>query len=110
MIYMKLQGNVFPYYEGDVRLENPSMGDIFVLPNGFVEVEIQADPVYDKRTQTIEYGNPYEQDGIWKADKVVRQMTKKELSEANALPSQIQTNPEIAEIMSQIEQELGLSG
>ena len=37
-------------------------------------------------------------------------MTEKELSEANALPSQVQTNPEIAAIMSQIEQELGLSG
>jgi len=110
MIYMKLQGNVFPYFQGDVRLEVPEMGEEFVLPEGFVEVEQQPAPDYDQFSQTVDYGVPYEESGSWKVDMVVRQMTTKEQSAASALPSSMQKDPELAKLMRELEQELGLGG
>jgi hypothetical protein len=53
-IYINTDTNEYPLYQGDIRILYPDMGDDFVLPNGYAEVE-------DTLLPTIEIGQTFDE-------------------------------------------------
>jgi hypothetical protein len=79
MAYIKLDTQQYPLYQQDVRDLCPSMGEEFVVPDGFAEVHEIPQPTYEWGRQKIKEGTPVEEAGIWKMTWVVVEMTEAEI-------------------------------
>lgn len=62
--FVKLATLEFPRYEGDIRLEYPDMGDVFVLPDAYAAVYSTEKPVVGPY-EAVVYGPPTNIDGQW---------------------------------------------
>lgn len=88
----------FPLFQGDIRLEFPDMGDVFVCPDGFVEVKKSPFPEHDVTKQKIILDSPIQdENGDWHCVYKIIDLTEEELiiqAEflAQAQPEQIQNN------------------
>jgi len=68
MAYIHIESGKYPLYEGDIRLDYPDMGEEFVLPEGYAEVqntpESEKPPVV--AGETVRQPNaPQLVDGYW---------------------------------------------
>jgi hypothetical protein len=68
MSYIHIESGKYPLYEGDIRLDYPDMGEEFVLPEGYAEV--QDTPESEKPAvvagETVRQQNaPQLVDGSW---------------------------------------------
>ena len=77
-IYIKLSTLEFPLYQGDIRLEYPDMGEQFVVPDTYAEVIVE-EPPFISSTQKKSLSAPYQQDGVWRCDWSVGDLTQEEL-------------------------------
>jgi hypothetical protein len=48
--YIRLEDNTYPLYRGNIQ-SNYKLGDEFILPEGYVQVNWIDPPVYDEKTQ-----------------------------------------------------------
>lgn len=76
----------YPYTVGDLRRDNPQTSFPKVIPAqmledcGMVEVQVQAQPNYDPRTQRVETANlPVLLDGAWTITKSVVNKTQEQI-------------------------------
>jgi hypothetical protein len=81
-IYIKLATGEYPRHQGDVRLECPDMGDEFVLPETYAQVQSTEPPEYDFVTQRAEETPPVLVNGVWVMQWRVRDATQQELDYA----------------------------
>jgi hypothetical protein len=107
MMFIKLSTGDFPLYEGDIRLENPEMGEQLICPADYALVEELPQPVIDVTTQNILYDKPFQENSVWKVGFVIQPMPPKAIDEWNAKPSERETNPVLKKIMQKIEAEQG---
>lgn len=68
-VYINTSTMEYPLYEGDIRLAFPTMGNPFVLPEGYAEVHSVDAPVVE-RTDVVPTCAPVEQapqlvNGVW---------------------------------------------
>lgn len=82
-IYIKLATGEYPRHQGDVRLEYPDMGDEFVLPETYAQVQSTEPPEYDFATQRAEEALPLLIDGVWVMQWYIRDATPEEIEFAN---------------------------
>jgi hypothetical protein len=71
----------YPIYDLPSRLGTQLFGDLTQsqnIPYGFVYVQLEDRPLYDFKTQRLEYGKPYQKDGIWYGPWVTIQLTEEE--------------------------------
>lgn len=68
----------FPLFLGDLQLEHPDYKKGQELPSGWFEIEMPELPLIGD-TETHEYGVPYQSNGKYQCDWVVRQLTEEEL-------------------------------
>lgn len=81
--YIKLATLEYPFFEGDIRLEHPEIGELFVCPNTYAEVKIGQLPEFDALTQTFYESKPYFDNDVWKTDILIKDFTKEELDNLN---------------------------
>jgi len=79
-IYIKLSTGEYPRHQGDVRLEYPDMGDVFVLPETYAHVQSTEPPDHNRITQRAVETPPIEIDGQWVMQWLVRDATQEELN------------------------------
>jgi hypothetical protein len=87
--YIKVSTNEYPRHEGDIRLEYPDMGDVFVCPDAYSPVEQVTAPEIDGMTQVVFELPPVFTDGVWRMVWGSRNLTPEEIAlrEAMADPS-----------------------
>jgi hypothetical protein len=83
--YIKLATLEYPFYQGDIRLEHPEIGEIFECPTTYAPVkeilfENSGLPEIDGNTQTIYELPPVNSNGVWSMSWAVRALTQEELS------------------------------
>ena len=78
-IYIKLSTGEYPRHQGDVRLEYPDMGDVFVLPETYAHVQRTPEPEVTDTQRAVET-QPIEIDGQWVMQWLVRDATQEELN------------------------------
>jgi hypothetical protein len=103
MMFIKLSTGDFPLYEGDIRLENPEMGEQFICPADYAPVEELPQPEIDVTRQNLLYDKPFQQGGVWKVGFIVEQMPPFAIQEWNMKPSERETDPYLKKIMERIE-------
>lgn len=64
MSYIKLDTLEYPIHPGDLRLKHPEIGEDFVLPEGYAEVEMVEAPSIEKY-QRLQMLPPAFIDGRW---------------------------------------------
>lgn len=78
-MYIHIETQQFPLYEGDIRLLYPNMGD-FVLPEGYAEVTIDPQP-----PMNLEYHAqlmpPVFENGAWVCKWEVTKIPEEEMAE-----------------------------
>lgn len=79
MAYIKLDTQQYPLYQQDVRDLCPSMGEEFVVPDGFAEVHETPQPAYEWGKQKFVETAPVQEDGVWKMTWMVLEMTEAEI-------------------------------
>jgi hypothetical protein len=63
--YIKLSTGEYPFFQGDVRLEHPEIGDVFVCPETYAEVcDTEIIPVRGENENLVE-DPPIKINGIW---------------------------------------------
>lgn len=92
MPYIRLSDSFYPLYEGDIRLEHPKMGAVFVLPDGYADVAPTAFPPYDQATQTCVRQTPAYENGAWVEVWKVRDLTPQELAAKSINANKRQVN------------------
>ena len=63
-IYIEINTLIFPLYQGDIRFKHPEMGDVFVLPEGYAELEETPVPEITQGF-VLEENTPYKENGLW---------------------------------------------
>lgn len=63
--YINIETSKYPFYEGDIRLLYPDMGDVFVCPAEFALVKSTPIPQHDENTQSVELSTPLFIDDEW---------------------------------------------
>ena len=106
MNYINLLTLEFPWYEGDIRLNHPEIGEEFVCPNTYAPVTVSPEPVIDNQHQRTKFGTPYESNGQWVVDLVVVNLTDEEKAMKNKKPSEIELDPVRKAIMEKIEKDM----
>ena len=79
-IYIKLATGEYPRHQGDVRLEYPDMGEPFVLPETYAQVQSTEPPEYDFATQRVEETPPVLVNGVWVMQWRIRDATPEEIA------------------------------
>jgi hypothetical protein len=79
MAYIKLDTQQYPLYQQDVRDLCPSMGEEFVMPDGFAEVYETPRPAHEWGKQKVVEIAPMQEDGVWKMAWMVLEMTAEEI-------------------------------
>lgn len=77
-IYIDTKTLEFPLYQGDIRARHPSIGENFVLPDGYAEVEDPGIPEITKGF-VLEENVPYQENGLWHRSYFLRAMEEHEL-------------------------------
>jgi hypothetical protein len=85
MRYIKLSTLEYPRHQGDIRLEYPNMGDEFVCPDTYALVNVEPIPDYDPDTSVFEFQDPYERDGQWFQNAIIRLLTQEEIENRNKM-------------------------
>jgi hypothetical protein len=80
-IYIKLTTGEYPRHQGDVRLEYPEMGDDFVLPDTYAQVQSTEPPEHDLITQRAEETFPVLVNNVWVMQWHLRNATQEEMSQ-----------------------------
>ena len=83
--YIKLSTSEYPRYQGDIRLENPDIGPIFVCPDTYAEVQETQRPDFNMLEETAVEIQPTIQNGVWTQTWLVRPYTQEELDAKKAL-------------------------
>lgn len=65
MAYLKISTLEYPLHEGDIRLKHPEIGEEFVLPDDYVDIEYVPHPDFDHELQSITEIAPILIDGKW---------------------------------------------
>lgn len=81
MVYIKLSTLEYPRYQGDIRLEHPDIGDVFVCPNTYSEVFEVPMPDIDFNNQTCYEMPPQKNDEKWTMVWGIRDLTEEEKNE-----------------------------
>jgi hypothetical protein len=68
--YIKLSTEEYPRFQGDIRLEHPEIGDVFICPDTYAEVYDPATAVVPGENEIAVEGAPLKTGGRW-----VRQFT-----------------------------------
>lgn len=79
--YIKLSTLEYPRYQGDIRLEHPTIGQEFICPETYAPVEVAAAPEFDYATQTAYELSPVNTNGVWSMAWAVRDLTAQELED-----------------------------
>jgi hypothetical protein len=71
--YIRLSDNMFPLYEGDIRLSHPEITEDQTYPNfpcppEYALVEIDPEPMYDPMEYTTSLLPPKCVNGVWRCD------------------------------------------
>jgi hypothetical protein len=82
-IYINVSTLEFPLYQGDIRASHPNIGEVFVLPEGYAELEETTVPNIP-RTFVLEENTPYQQNGLWYRSYFLRQMENHEIENLDA--------------------------
>jgi hypothetical protein len=64
MNYIKLATMEYPRYQGDIRLEHPDIGDVFVCPDTYAHVQDTPEPAVTETQMTVEQF-PAQNNGAW---------------------------------------------
>lgn len=62
--YIKIATSEYYFFEGDIRLEHPDMGDVFVCPPEYTKVVETQPPTFDDMTEFL-LAKPELIDGQW---------------------------------------------
>jgi hypothetical protein len=81
--FIRLSTKQYPLYEGDVRLQISGIpehltGDTFPCPDIYARVEWVDPPEYNSDTHIVDEIAPVEENGTWKMQWVVRELTDEE--------------------------------
>jgi hypothetical protein len=79
MNYIKLATLEFPRHIGDIWLDHPELEGQFVCPETYAEVEQTPVPEYDIAKQIIDCVIPIQENGVWKTNWKIRNLTQTEL-------------------------------
>jgi hypothetical protein len=82
-IYIDTENLYFPLYQGDIRSKHPNMGEDFVLPEGYAELEETPTPEIISGF-VLEENVPYKKDGLWHRAYFLRPMAGHELAFSEA--------------------------
>jgi len=108
MNYINLLTLEFPRYEGDIRHAHPEIGKEFVCPSTYAPVTVLPIPAINDQNQKTQFGTPYENDGQWRVDLVVVDLTNEEKAMRNKKLSEVETVPELKVVREKLEKELVL--
>lgn len=64
MNYIKLATMEYPRHQGDIRLEHPDMGAVFVCPDTYAHVQDTPEPEVTE-TQMVVEQFPTQNNGVW---------------------------------------------
>ena len=64
MNYIKLATMEYPRHQGDIRLEHPDIGDVFVCPDTYAHVHDTPEPEVTE-TQMVVEQFPVQNNGAW---------------------------------------------
>ena len=64
-VYININTQEYPRYQGDIRLIHPEIGEEFVCPPCFVEVKETEQPQPESNNYYVEEDSPKEIDGVW---------------------------------------------
>lgn len=103
MNYINLLTLEFPRYEGDIRLDHPEIGEVFVCPETYAPVTVSEEPSFDVYTQKIVFGAPYLNNNEWFVDLLVVELTDEEKASKKLKPSEIETNPIMKKLREEFE-------
>lgn len=106
MNYINLSTLEFPLHEGDIRIDHPEIGDVFVCPSTHAMVQVNSEPQFDRECQKLQFGVPYSKNNEWFVDLVVVNLSEEEKLLKNKKLSEIEENPHIKKIREQIEKEI----
>lgn len=85
--YLKIDTLEYPLYQGDIRLKHPEIGNEFILPEGYVEVEPVDLPIKNENQDYIRLA-PEKIDGKYFQRIGVRDLTENEIQERKKLMEQ----------------------
>lgn len=86
--YINTMTGQYPLHEGDIRLENPGIGEVFELPGGYEPVTI-TEPPTPGPDQYAREAAPVQIDGKWVSTWEVIDLTPEQIAardEARKLP------------------------
>ena len=86
--YIKLSTLEYPLYQGDIRLEHPEIGEIFVCPDTYAEVLHTNPPDVEDCTEIFFPKQPELINGQWTTVWGVRNITPEEIEMAKKLSEQ----------------------
>lgn len=81
--FIRLSTKKYPLYEGDVRLQVSGIpehltGNTFPCPDIYAKVEWVDPPEHDDKLQVAYEVQPVEENGVWKMQWAVRDLTQEE--------------------------------
>ena len=77
-IYIKLETLEYPRHPGDIRLEHPEIGEDFVCPSDYAEVQSTPPPDFISGEQYPFELPPTESNGVWVMNWAVHTYTQEE--------------------------------
>ena len=89
-VYIKLSTLEYPRYQGDIRIEYPNIGDEFICPETYSEVDYISPPEIDIELQYCYEEMPRVLDGKWTMVWGIKDLTEEEKAERE---KQKQRNP-----------------
>jgi hypothetical protein len=81
--YINLNTKQYPLHQGDIRIEVDGIGDEFVCPEGYAEVQETSPPTITENQRWVEEA-PQEVNGVWTKIFRVIDLTEAEITERNA--------------------------
>ena len=78
--YIRISNKEYPIHEGDIRLEHPEIGELFICPVDFAPVYQQFIPIYDQMKQTCFETKPVLTETGWVTTFEIRDLTEQEIN------------------------------